>query len=252
VGNSFTLQQFSEIFQVRNPAGHPYVMIGGQAVNYWAEHYLQAEPGLKESMPFASGDIDFQGNQNDVRHIARQLELPAVFPDKVSMTSLAGAIPVRIGTEPSLIEIVRLIPGVAVARVDALAIEAQFSGEQIRVLDPLSLLICKVNLALTVDQKNRQDIPHLRIMFICVRGFLRELLQAVEQENLSPKGWLGAVRKLRALATSKQGRQAAGKFGIRWPDILPLPEIAAAKNEKIISFRQKQLARGFGLERNRG
>ncbi len=251
MGNRFTLQQFSEIFQVRNLSGDPYVLIGGQAVNYWAEHYLKAESGLREYIPFTSGDIDFRGNHDDVRHIARQLELTAVFPDKVSMTSLAGAIPVRIGAEPSIIEVVRLIPGVTVATVDTLAIKAQFGGHQIRVLDPLSLLKCKVNLALTVDQKNRQDIPHLKIMFFCVRGFLRELLQAVEQENLSPKGWLGAVNKLSELVKSKPGRQAGEKFGIRWPEILPLAEIAAAKNEKIILFREKQLVRGFGLESNK-
>jgi hypothetical protein len=247
VGNQFTLQQFSGILQVRNPSGHPYVIIGVQAVNYWAGYCLQAEPALKEYIPFTSGDIDFQGGRADVRHIARQLDLQAMFPDKVSMTSLAGAIPFRIGSNSSLIEIVRLVPGVTVATVDASAIEAQFDGQQIRVLDPLSLLICKVNLALAVDQKNRQDVPHLKIMFLCVRGFLRELLRAVEQENLSPKGWLGAVNKLHELAKSKRGRHAAKKFGIHWPGVLPLPEIAAAKNEKIISFREKQLTRSFGL-----
>ncbi|HEX9048352.1 MAG TPA: hypothetical protein VF988_15100, partial [Verrucomicrobiae bacterium] len=146
-------------------------MIGGQAVNYWADYYLRTEPGLKQYMPFTSGDIDFRGNQDDVRHIARQLESTAVLPDKVSMTALAGAIPVCIGKEPSLIEVVRLIPGVTVASVDALAIKAQFSGQEIRVLNPISLLVCKVNLALTVDQKRRQDIPHLKMMFLCVRGF---------------------------------------------------------------------------------
>ncbi|MEI7809441.1 MAG: hypothetical protein WCJ07_13250 [Verrucomicrobiota bacterium] len=90
MGNRFTLQQFTEILQVRNPDGVPYVLIGGQAVNYWAEHYLAAEPALQKHVPFTSGDIDFRGNRDDVRHIAGQLELPAVFPDKVSMTALAG------------------------------------------------------------------------------------------------------------------------------------------------------------------
>lgn len=105
-------------------------------------------------MPFTSGDIDFRGNRDDVRHIAGQLELTAVFPDKVAMTARAGAIPFKIGRQPSNIEIVRLIPGVSATTVDALAIDATWSGQQIRVLDPISLLLCKVNLALTVSQNN--------------------------------------------------------------------------------------------------
>jgi hypothetical protein len=248
VGNRFTLQQFSEIFQVRNPAGHPYVLIGGQAVNFWAELYLAAEPALKKHIPFTSGDIDFRGNRDDVRHIAGQLELPAVFPDKVSMTALAGAIPLRIGKQPSNIEIVRLIPGVSVATVDALAVVTEFGGHQIRVLDPISLLCCKVNLALTVPQKDRQDVEHLKILIHCVRGFLRELLREVERGNLPAKGWLGAVNKLAKLGKSTQGRKAAEKFGVSWPDVLPLTEIAKARNEKIISFRENQLGRAFTIQ----
>jgi hypothetical protein len=248
VGNRFTLQQFSGIFQVRNSDGIPYVLIGGQAVNYWAECYFAKEPELRKHAPFTSGDIDFRGNRDDVQIIAGQLKLPAVFPDKVSMTALAGAIPFQIGKQSSNIEIVRLIPGVSVTTVDAMAVGAELSGQQIRVLDPISLVLCKVNLALTVPQENRQDVEHLKILVYCVRGFLRDALRAVESGNAPAKGWLGAVNKLSKLAKSTHGRQAANKFGIRWPEILPLAEIAQAKNEKIILFRENQLARGFGLE----
>lgn len=247
MGNRFTLQQFARIFQVRNPEGAPYVLIGGQAVNYWAEHYLAAEPSLQPYVPFTSSDIDFQGNRDDVRHIARQLELPAVFPGKIGLTALAGAIPFRIGRYSSNIEIVRLIPGVPPAMVDALAIETNLDGRQLRVLDPISLLLCKVNLALTVAQAERQDISHLKILIYCVRGFLRELLQEVERGTIPAKGWLGAVNKLAKLARSTPGRKAARKFEIRWSEMLPLTEIAGAKNGKIVSFREKQLARAFRL-----
>ena len=248
MGDRFTLQQFSEIFPVRNPAGNPYVLIGGQAVNYWAEHYLAVEPELQKYVPFTSGDIDFRGNRDDVRHIAGQLELQPVFPATVTMTALAGAIPFRIGKQPSNIEVVRLVPGVPATTVDALAIEAKLSGQQIRVIDPISLLLCKVNLALTVPQKDRQDVEHLKIMILCVRGFLREVLQEVECGNIPVKGWLGAINKLANLVKSTHGRKSAQKFQIRWAEILPRPEIAKAKHEKVISFREKQLARAFGLE----
>jgi hypothetical protein len=43
----FSLDQFSEILKVRDVAGKPYILIGGQAVNYWAERYLEREPQLK-------------------------------------------------------------------------------------------------------------------------------------------------------------------------------------------------------------
>ena len=55
--------------------GQPYILIGGQAVNYWAEHYLSTEPQLEQLQPFTSEDIDFKGGHADVQRIARQLEL---------------------------------------------------------------------------------------------------------------------------------------------------------------------------------
>ena len=42
-GQPFTLQLFTEILQVRNPDGVPNVLIGGQAISYWAGHYLAAK-----------------------------------------------------------------------------------------------------------------------------------------------------------------------------------------------------------------
>ena len=218
-------------------------MIGGQAVNYWAERYLADEPELRKRMPFTSEDIDFRGDRDDVLHIAGELERQPVFPHKVAMTALAGAIPFQIGKFASNIEVVRQIPGVPDRAVETLAISAEWGGRQIRVLDPISLLVCKVNLALTVSQEKRQDVEHLKILIVCVRGFLREILHEVECGRIPAKGWLGAVNKLMKLARSTRGRSSARKFEVDWSDMLPQTEIARCKNEKIVSFREKQLSR---------
>jgi hypothetical protein len=69
----FSLQQFSDVLKIRDTGGQPYVLIGGQAVNYWAERYLSIEPQLKPLQPFTSEDIDFKGSPGDVQHIAGQL-----------------------------------------------------------------------------------------------------------------------------------------------------------------------------------
>ena len=71
----FSLQQFSEVLNIRDETGRPYLLIGGQAVNYWAERYLAVEPQLESLRPFTSEDIDFKCGNADVQRIARQLEL---------------------------------------------------------------------------------------------------------------------------------------------------------------------------------
>jgi hypothetical protein len=93
----FSLHQFSEVFRIRDEAGRPYILVGGQAVNYWAERYLSSELELTSMQPFTSQDIDFKGDQDDVRRIPEQLESQPAYPPKVAMTALAGIVPIQIG-----------------------------------------------------------------------------------------------------------------------------------------------------------
>jgi hypothetical protein len=97
VAVGFSLQEFSAVFKIRDADGRPYVLIGGQAVNYWAEHYSSAEPGLEKLRPFTSEDIDFKGGHADVQRIAQQLDLVPRYPPRVQMTARAGFIAFRVG-----------------------------------------------------------------------------------------------------------------------------------------------------------
>lgn len=240
----FSLQQFSEVLNLRDAAGQPYLLIGGQAVNYWAERYLAIEPQLKSLQPFTSEDIDFKGGSADVQRIARQLELAPSYPPKVQMTALAGVIPFKIGGMKSNIEVVRRIPGVS-GSVDALAVQAEWNGKTIRVLDPISLLACKLELVASVSQEKRRDAAHLKILLPCVRAFLNEFLQQVERNEIPAKHWLGAVNRVLKLTTAKRARKIASKHQIIWPEILPLTIIAKSQNEKIKRFREQQLEQGY-------
>lgn len=240
----FSLQQFSEVLQLRDAAGQPYVLIGGQAVNYWAERYLATEPQLEPLQPFTSEDIDFKGGSEDVPRIARQLKLTPAYPPKVAMTALAGTIPFRIGDLKSNIEIVRRIPGVS-GSVDALAIQAEWKGKTIRVLDPISLLACKLELVATVPQQKRRDVAHLKILLPCVRAFLGEFLQQVELGQIPPRHWLGAANQVLKLTTTNRARKIASQHQINWPEILPLTAIAKSRDEKIRRFQEQQLKQGY-------
>ena len=240
----FSLQQFAEVLKIRDAAGQPYILIGGQAVNYWAERYLALEPQLEPLKPFTSEDIDFKGGHADVQRIARQLELNPSYPPKVQMTALVGTIPFQIGGLKANIEIVRRVPGVS-GSVDELAVQSEWDGKTIRVLDPISLLACKLELAATVSQKNRHDLEHLKILLPCVRAFLGEFLQRVEHGELPAKHWLGAAHQVLKLTTNHRARKISSKHQINWRDILPLTAIAKSQQEKIRRFREQQLEQGY-------
>jgi len=240
----FSLHQFSDVFRIRDAAGEPYILIGGQAVNYWAERYLPTEPELKALHPFTSQDIDFKGNFDDVQRIAKQLESSPNYPPRVAMTALAGMVPIQIGNQKSVIEVVRQIPGVSsVAQTPP--VQAQWEQQTIRVLDPVSLLACKLELAATVPQAKRQDVTHLKILLPCVRSFLGELLHQVETGQLQARDWLKVANQILKLTTSLRAQKIADKFQIDWSGVLPLAAIARSKDEKIRRFQEQQLQRGY-------
>lgn len=239
----FSLQQFSEVLKIRDADGQPYVLVGGQAVNYWAEHYSSTDPQLEKLRPFTSEDIDFKGSHADVQRIARQLDLNPSYPPKVQMTALVGFISFQIGDLKSAIEVVRRIPGISATATPA--IQAEWEGKMIRVLDPISLLACKLELAATVSQKNRQDVAHLKILLPCVRAFLSELLQRVEIGRLPAKEWLKVANQVLKLTTNHRARKIASKHQVNWSEILPLTAIAKSQQEKIKRFREQQLEHGY-------
>jgi hypothetical protein len=159
------------------------------------------------------------------------------------MTALAGFIPFQIGDLKSAIEVVRRIPGISDAHTPA--IEADWNGIIIRVLDPISLLACKLELAATVSQKKRQDVVHLKMLVPCVRVFLGEILQQVDLGRLPAKEWLKVANQVLKLTTDHRARKIANKHQINWPEILPLTAIAKSQNDKIRRFQEQQLEQGY-------
>ena len=113
------------------------------------------------------------------------------------------------------------------------------------MLDPISLLACKLELIATVSQEKRHDVEHLKILLPCVRAFLGEFLQRVEAGEFPAKHWLGAANQVLKLTTDRRARKIASKHQINWRAILPLAAIANNQNEKIKRFREQQLERGY-------
>ena len=51
LGSKYWLEEFAEVFDLRDSDGRPFLLIGGQAVNYWAERYRSIEPSLELFQP---------------------------------------------------------------------------------------------------------------------------------------------------------------------------------------------------------
>lgn len=238
---NFSIEQFIAVFRACEAVGQSNIIIGGQAVYFWVSRYAGEEKALEQSHPFTSKDIDFYGGRSDVLRLAKQLGARAEFPPSHMMTSLAGIIPLMIGSARTSVEFIRQVAGVRHQDVSRFAVERELAGIKLRVLDPVSLLLCKASLAVGVNQKDRRDVVHLHLLIICVRAFLRETLAGVEAGELPARGWLGAAERVLKLAESSVGKKAARKLGVAWRAALPEKEIASAKHRLVAQFRRVRL-----------
>jgi hypothetical protein len=236
-----SLDQFDAALDIRDQGGRPYLLIGGQAVYFWATSYVAQEPTLEQWRPFTSKDIDFHGGREDLVRFAQQLGVTPRFPHRKQMTAWAGVVEISAAGVRTSVDFLRLMPGIRVRDAVRFAVERDFLGRRLRVLDPISLLICKANLALKVDQKARRDAEHVRIMVLCVRAFLREGLRGVESGEISERGWLNAVKRVLKLVESTLGRKATRTLGVDWTQALPLLEIATSTQRAVIQLREKRL-----------
>lgn len=238
----FSLHQLTSVFQIKDSEGLPYILIGGQAVNYWAERFSHVEPDLAPFQPFTSVDIDFLGSREDVSRIARQLGVRGEHvAHPLDITALSGVIPFRLDRVGVDIEILRTVLGLNRSKVQQSAIHARWNNFEIRVLDPISLLHAKAKLALLVSQKERRDVDHVKILVYCVRAFLREALELANRQPALVRGWLGAMEKSMALTESSTGKRLAKRFSVNWREILPLNEIRKCDLPKVVQFREKRL-----------
>ena len=244
--NRLPVEAFQAAFDAWAEAGHAPLLVGGQAVNFWGTRYRPSEKDLRElseRTPFLSADIDFKGTRKTAEEIAKALHTTPIFPNltEAAFSNLVGVIRFVAGGQETNIEVVFKVPGLDVSNPEKLGVEAELGGRMIRVLDPISLLYSKVHCVLKYDQKDRQDVSHVRVLVPCVRAFLKEALARPEKQASLVRGMISAMERAMKLAQSSKGRKLAIQHGIRWEGLLPLSEIDSSTDPRLHSFRERRL-----------
>jgi hypothetical protein len=147
------------------------VIIGGQAVNLWAERYQQDASPWNELRPYTSFDLDVLGNRTDVIKCSQVLDAEPFFPHPSENTVNSGKVVTEIEGSVFEIDFVHSPNGLSPAEVTELARPIAFSNIPLRVLHPLHCVESKtVNLAtLPQDAGDRQDLKHLRLSIAILR-----------------------------------------------------------------------------------
>lgn len=166
-------KDFSEILRA---VPYECVLIGGQAVVWWAERYGIKMEVRGQKQEITSRDIDFWGSSADLIATAKALNAVPAFPDRRELTALAGAIGLSVAGKRTALEMVRAVPGIDSDDPFAVAMEESLDDRKLLVLSPVSLVLAKLHALRHFDQTDRQDLFHLQVSLRTSDLFIAESL----------------------------------------------------------------------------
>jgi hypothetical protein len=226
------LRQYLALLKQRDGCGQPFVIVGGHAVNFWAEFYSDREPKLNASLPFTSKDLDVIGTENDARRVAAAIGWHLTHPP-------VGGGPVQavLSSQPEgaglTVEFLSEIKGVShqsiVDNVREGVVRVPTTSETVavRVLDPVLLLAGKIRNAVDIEQSRperpRQDVKHVGMLALCVPHFLEDI-RAKTSDRAERKNICGKyITMLAALKNTYSGRQFEAQHPgvIQWSELIP-------------------------------
>lgn len=162
------------------------VLIGGQAVNVWAYHYLKKLPELQHLGPFTSKDIDFFGTAQAAAHLAKTIGGRVILPRIDDATPNSAVVIANMNDRKICIDFMASVLGVKDTeirnRVVVLEGNLGVTGERVGIalLHPVDCLKSKLA---NINILHRQDIYALnqaKASILIVRGLIDDLLDAGE------------------------------------------------------------------------
>jgi hypothetical protein len=220
------------------------LIVGGQAVNFWAEVFEEEEPELRKYRPFTSADLDLHRPDPSARRLlrARAGNVEAERnPFGKAFTIVSHTFLIQ-GKEGRVLAVddLKTLPGLRPEEIKKGTLVVEFSGVRLRVLNPIACLKAKLHNVGSVDQRGRQDEKHVRVLIPCVRAFLRRLIaEAHSTGNCRPA--LNALQQLLLWTSNRELIEAARAHGFVLLHTVPLADLTTSHHPKLVNFVTKRL-----------
>ncbi len=222
---------------------HPLI-VGGQAVNLWAEIYFVAEPDLHQFEPFTSKDADIHGDRALAEILHRRSGWICQFFDDPRQPAVAILQKTATATTPPLrVEVIRSVYGLGRDDLSRNLIRERQTNEFYRLPDPFVRLKAKLaNLAHLSIEKRPQDLKHARMLIPICRAYFLEMHAAIGRPDMTERNFLGAVAYATEVITSTEAHTVIKRHGLDLVSLFP-PSLAESPHEKIRRFALNQLPR---------
>ncbi len=224
------------------------LIVGGQAVNLWAEVYAPTEPALHDFEPFTSKDADIHGTRELAQILHRRTGWACHFFDEVRQPAVAVLTKSIAGAGRELrIEVIRSVHGLNAEDLSRNLQREISAGQLCRIPDPFVLLKAKLaNVAHLSVAKRPQDLKHARMLIPISRAYLLELHAAIGRPDMTERNFLGAIAYVTEIVRSSDAQTVTRRHGLDLSAIFP-SSLSTSPHERIRRWVEQQLPRLVAL-----
>lgn len=217
----------------------PLMLVGGQAVNLWALHYYER---TKDLAPFVSRDVDLLGDKKTLSKVAKLANArPQYFSLRPPSNEVGVVVARDANGEPLLIEVLRYIHGVTEAELTEPAYTFEVGGSKVLVPGPVALLKAKIANVADIDQADRQDLRHVRILCRLLPNYWREMCDAVRVGQIKERTLIDCLEAALKTVQSRNGRKVLQEAGLSSRGLFV--ELDPRSLPKVTAFVEKRLVR---------
>lgn len=211
------------------------LIVGGQAVNVWAEYFAPRNPQVAALRPFVSKDADIYADRATAEKIAAATGWQIRFfhePRTIAVAVLTQETPAA-GT--LTVEVLRSVRGLTARELaDADVVELR-PGQSCRIPSPIRLLKAKLANLAEIKPPRPQDAHHVRLLCLLTAEYLKEQHAQVAGKRLAERILINALNELHRLNTTPSARRLEKQFGLPLGLALPL-DLSAASLPKLAAF----------------
>lgn len=241
--NPTEVRDFSEVLSARLNGDLP-LLVGGHAVNLWAWVYRQRiGAAIDQWLPLTSKDLDLVGT------IAMLQELKQHFGGTYRLSEprspVVGQMVLSLGGKELKIDVLRNVFGLGPKDLKfatpLVEVTDDVGSFRARVVLPLILLQAKIANLAKLDQVDRNDFKHVKLMVLVVQAYLTEFIEATESGALDSRGAVIQLELARKVIASPEAIKCTTAHGIDFKFIWPLELLKGAKDSRLQNFVKHRL-----------
>ncbi len=231
---------FAEILRHEDANELP-VVVGGHAAGLWSRYFLsRGVTKLAEFLPFRSKDLDLVGTVGLLDELHRRFKGRLLRSEPRSPVFGRLDIP-QSGGGFLRVEVLHTVLGLN-AKDMMRTVDIDVAGVVARVPLPHLMLKAKLANSALITQDGRQDVKHTKMMLICVRAFILELLENHQLGLIGERPVVNLLEEIREVMSSPNAEKATNLWGIDFREVWPKEELKASGGEKVARWLEHRLA----------